>query len=430
MVVLVGGWGRGWPTIRNDLFALDAYPLDEQAKAELVALAQSSASADVASRPLDVSAAAAPHYERLRAAGEPFRGSDVARWEAVRSVRGEPMRPRYGHSATTLSLPCSPGVAAGGAAEGILVFGGHFSGGYTAETASAHLLCARVRTVVLAEAPREASVDEEEPSASGGVSSASGGGAASSSPAPAPPQMPAAVPAVPWVVKRDVSLTWEPLARRRGAAATPRGYHAALWVPALRSTLISGGISEGASCWALEALTLSARAVAAPKEAAPPPPGGGAGADDASETAADEEAPKAPAFELDAAPFTTSGAEPSPRHGHSMSLLPPSPGFPLGSVWVFGGADGGDILREGTELRDFHVLDLASRAWTQPRLPADAVPRWAGRCHSATVVGPKVFIYGGSTRMTHRVSGRAGWSVPVLRADSLHLPATPADVHG
>lgn len=429
-LLLVGGWAQGWQPIRNDLVYLDVCPLDALASADLRARAASRravadpppppeiADSPQEPEPIDVTAEASGHLERLLAEGLPglsVGGVGGAAWRHCDDTQGTPMRPRYGHSATTIRLPpvaqlaaghrhlsASLSVARGGGKEAVLVFGGHFSGGYTGETASASLVLAAMSTVVLDERRGEegaaAALDER-----WGEATAATPPVASASSAPTPTN-----PHSPWYF-RSMTATWQALRPRRGAAATARGYHAAVWVPSQGATLVCGGISEGVSCWAMEALTLLPLGPAAAPTAAPTAAAaGGADSSAAAATDGDETEEVGPFFELDAVPFETSGASPSPRHGHSLSLLPPTARSPAGTLWVCGGADGGDILREGSEMRDVLVLDIATRAWTTPRLAPPALPRWVGRCHTATVVGEKILVFGGNTRVSNKVRWRGG----------------------
>ena len=426
-LLLVGGWAHGWPPVRNDLVYLDVCPLDPLASADLRARAAlrravadpppppESPDTPQEPEPIDVTAEAAGHLERLLAEGLPglsVGGVGGTAWRHCDKTLGSPMRPRYGHSATTIRLPhvaqqgavhrhlcASPSVTSGESEEAVLVFGGHFTGGYTGETASASLVLAAMSTVVLDERQGEEVTTKLEEHQGGAAVAALPVASASSAPVAFASSAPASDLHSPWY-SRNMTATWQALRPRRGAAATARGYHAAVWVPSQGATLVCGGISEGESCWALEALTLLPLGPAA---ATPAPTAGGAASSDAAAADGDETEVVGPFFELDAVPFETSGESPSPRHGHSASLLPPTARSPAGALWVCGGADGGDILREGSEMRDVHLLDIATRAWTTPRLAPPALPRWVGRCHTATVVGEKILIFGGNTRVSNKV---------------------------
>jgi len=94
----------------------------------------------------------------------------------------------------------------------------------------------------------------------------------------------------------------------------------------------------------------------------------------------------------------TTGPEPTPRHGHSITIIGDS-------ALVFGGADGGDILRDGTEMTDLHRLGLRTLAWsTVATTPSPTALSWSGRLHSATAVGTKLLILGGNSEVSRRLA--------------------------
>jgi hypothetical protein len=168
---------------------------------------------------------------------------------------------------------------------------------------------------------------------------------------------------------------------------TARGYHASVLIPSLNAVFISGGIGGGLnkrSIWALESLclsTLSIKRWGEGEENGEIGGGGGAGSSGIA-TRGD---------------IMLVGAAPIGRHGHSMTCID-------NRVFVFGGATGRDILRDGIELFDCHILDIVTKSWSSPILTPEpsAGPQatlhpsfWTGRCHSATRFGNKILIIGG-----------------------------------
>lgn len=147
---------------------------------------------------------------------------------------------------------------------------------------------------------------------------------------------------------------------------------------------MSGGIARRRSIWGLEAIDLATWRVSKWGESAFEREEGGARAA-AAAGGVDEMSPD---------DIATTGNAPCGRHGHVMLATS------TGKLVVFAGATGARILRDGVELTDLHVLDLATRAWTSPKpsllrgTPDPAI--WTGRCLSATHVGGDRFItFGG-----------------------------------
>ena len=102
------------------------------------------------------------------------------------------------------------------------------------------------------------------------------------------------------------------------------------------------------------------------------------------------------------------GKEPVPRFGHSCCLVGEN------QLVFIGGSDGNDLLRNGKELRDIHVLTIKNYKnddgimqtifeWSTPMtnyatFPFSVVP---GRCHCITQVNPygsKMISFGGGAR--------------------------------
>ena len=133
-----------------------------------------------------------------------------------------------------------------------------------------------------------------------------------------------------------------------------RGYHAACADDSGRVMYVSGGIAEGASLacndlWALDVGAESGvwqwrRLV------------GDAGSE-------------------------VAGEVPPARFGHSMCVTS------SGRVLLVGGGNGGDLLREGGDLHDAWLFDLAESRWHPasigPNAERQLPPRVGGRCHAA-----------------------------------------------
>ena len=203
---------------------------------------------------------------------------------------------------------------------------------------------------------------------------------------------------------------------RRPGCAIARGYHAAAFVPARREVWVTGGIGRGDSLWAPEAFDLDTWTIRPIVTSLPP----------------------------------TLARQPPPRHGHVMVPL-------NGRVWLLCGGTGGDILREGWDLRDCWCYDLTLEVWakvtyeqpkpqsapasaaaeggggdaamsdthaaaapssssssslsssssaaTAPLVPptVGAAPSWAGRLPSAVAVGQKILVFGGNTSLSNRL---------------------------
>jgi hypothetical protein len=248
--------------------------------------------------------------------------------------------------ASLVSAPESYGLCPPGAHEALLVYGGMFSGGYSNETNEVWLLRGEMRTEAVLE---------------GGEETTSAAEAASSASAPPPSSSPRNL-----ALRRYLSAEWRRVRQHGAHELSGRGYHTTTFVPYRRSIWISGGIARGDSVWELEELNVDS---------------------------------------WTSQPIVTNGgAAPCARHGHSLTSI--------GSrVFVFGGGTGGDILRDGIDLRDFHVLDLDSMRWSQPQLsirpgaePTTTSLAWTGRCHTATPVGDKIIIFGGSTRLSNKLA--------------------------
>ena len=84
-----------------------------------------------------------------------------------------------------------------------------------------------------------------------------------------------------------------------------------------------------------------------------------------------------------------------------------------GKLWLFGGGNGGDLVREGNDLRDVWTLDLRGPeplAWARVAMgPAGSwgvrpTPTCLGRCHAGVLVGSKWVLFGGSLHMSNEVA--------------------------
>eukprot|EP00602_Paraphysomonas_sp_CaronLab_P010277 CAMPEP_0185019466 /NCGR_PEP_ID=MMETSP1103-20130426/2075_1 /TAXON_ID=36769 /ORGANISM="Paraphysomonas bandaiensis, Strain Caron Lab Isolate" /LENGTH=440 /DNA_ID=CAMNT_0027549793 /DNA_START=371 /DNA_END=1693 /DNA_ORIENTATION=+ len=106
-----------------------------------------------------------------------------------------------------------------------------------------------------------------------------------------------------------------------------------------------------------------------------------------------------------------SGTEPCPRFGHSCSYHPSTD-----RLIFISGSDGSDLLRNGTELNDIHILSIIrgefgndSLVWSTPKLfprspcesARDLLP---GRCHCACLAGNKIITFGGSAEISNAVT--------------------------
>eukprot|EP00753_Platysulcus_tardus_P021077 PLAT8610.2.p1 GENE.PLAT8610.2~~PLAT8610.2.p1 ORF type:complete len:576 (-),score=205.79 PLAT8610.2:111-1838(-) len=112
----------------------------------------------------------------------------------------------------------------------------------------------------------------------------------------------------------------------------------------------------------------------------------------------------------------TTGAPPAPRFGASVSFIGEH-------MWVVGGGNGGDLLRDGVDLASVHSLHLPSLTWTEVsvRGELEQMPRWIGRCHTGTVVADKIVIFGGSRHTSDRLvvldTSNACWQLPSVRGE-------------
>ena len=93
---------------------------------------------------------------------------------------------------------------------------------------------------------------------------------------------------------------------------------------------------------------------------------------------------------------------PDARFGASLLSVPASGAHTL---WLFGGSDGADLLRDGDDKTDVWTLDTRTAEWKEVQ-PANEppFPRNLGRCHSSVVVGTKVVFYGGSALTSRSLS--------------------------
>ncbi len=94
-----------------------------------------------------------------------------------------------------------------------------------------------------------------------------------------------------------------------------------------------------------------------------------------------------------ASSYVVAGARPSNRFGHSTTLVG-------NKLYVCGGSDGNDLIRNGSELKDLYILEFSHEhnklAWSQPINPTNFTNAfYPGRCHTATVLGDKIIFFGG-----------------------------------
>ncbi|EFJ46921.1 hypothetical protein VOLCADRAFT_118041, partial [Volvox carteri f. nagariensis] len=109
----------------------------------------------------------------------------------------------------------------------------------------------------------------------------------------------------------------------------------------------------------------------------------------------------------------TTGSPPSPRFGCSMVVYG-------NRLWVIGGGNGGHRVESGVDLDDIFTLDLTSMKWTQlttVNRPHDE--KVLGRCHSSTLVGSKLVLFGGSLELGNDIAwldlDRGVWGRPVVQ---------------
>jgi hypothetical protein len=98
------------------------------------------------------------------------------------------------------------------------------------------------------------------------------------------------------------------------------------------------------------------------------------------------------------------GEAPPGRYGFASAIIEDK-------LWILGGCDGGDIRRDGTDLRDVHVLDLSEvdavqggTARWRPELTRDlrVSPGTFGRETCSVAWGRKILSFGGSTNHMRR----------------------------
>eukprot|EP01041_Mallomonas_annulata_P008720 gene8720-18031_t len=117
-----------------------------------------------------------------------------------------------------------------------------------------------------------------------------------------------------------------------------------------------------------------------------------------------------------------SGLEPSPRFGHSCILLnneilAKDKKTPVRRLVFIGGSDGSDLIRNGRELHDVHVLTIIpgdgnatdTLVWSTPMLLSTegggSLATFPGRCHSACLVGDKrICCFGGGAHNSNSVA--------------------------
>lgn len=155
---------------------------------------------------------------------------------------------------------------------------------------------------------------------------------------------------------------------------TPRGYHAAVMLDD-HNLLVFGGICNSAAIAAPEVLNLKTWAWSRPR---------------------------------------FRGREPAPRFGLSLTSLDD------GRIVLIGGSTGSDLLRNGVDFADVHVLVEGPGGvlgWREatPELPCPT-PRNLGREHSASLVGSKIVLFGGSRQLSNTIAvldtDRLQWEMP------------------
>jgi len=135
---------------------------------------------------------------------------------------------------------------------------------------------------------------------------------------------------------------------------------------------------------------------------------------------------------------TTTGAEPSPRFGHSCNVIN-KPGCRYTSLVIVGGSDGSDLWRSGKDLKEIHVLHIVPGAdrftqdcfvWSTPNLQSgpsfdsthlplhflqsdtsfnsmstlDEAELIPGRCHTSCVIGNNIITFGGGAQVSNLIS--------------------------
>jgi hypothetical protein len=104
----------------------------------------------------------------------------------------------------------------------------------------------------------------------------------------------------------------------------------------------------------------------------------------------------------------TSGSEPSPRFGHTCVMDEED------RLIYTGGSNGSDLLRNGNEIKDVHILTIV-RSTSINNVSSDQLLVWTtlkisypqllpGRCHNANIIGNKIIYFAGSAENTDYIT--------------------------
>lgn len=107
-----------------------------------------------------------------------------------------------------------------------------------------------------------------------------------------------------------------------------------------------------------------------------------------------------------------SGKEPSSRFGHSAVYHNESD-----RIIITGGSNGSDLIRNGVELADIHILSIVrgnvknnvkdTMVWSKVTFPGEKYLHYSiipGRCHSACLIGDSIFYFGGGASNSKLIS--------------------------
>jgi hypothetical protein len=97
------------------------------------------------------------------------------------------------------------------------------------------------------------------------------------------------------------------------------------------------------------------------------------------------------------------------------------------TIWVIGGCDGGDLLREGDDFNDIHAADIRGLLGDRPNrklrwlaLPPITVPVYcAGREMASVRWGRKIMLHGGSTDASNVIVDELGDRVMWFDSETL-----------
>eukprot|EP00750_Incisomonas_marina_P005906 INCI14229.1.p1 GENE.INCI14229.1~~INCI14229.1.p1 ORF type:complete len:680 (-),score=124.33 INCI14229.1:1324-3363(-) len=183
---------------------------------------------------------------------------------------------------------------------------------------------------------------------------------------------------------------------------TPRAYHSATWVARLGLGIIFGGFDQTGAIAALEAFRV--RKICGHMGGGGAEAGDGGAARESGMSSRQRSHFVAPKSSAAGATSTSGqhwelkridlplGTEPSPRFGHSATLLRER------HLVIAGGSNGSSNykgLSDGEELDDVHILDTGSMEWYQVTAHGQPYSRALSRCHSATPFGDSIVFFGG-----------------------------------